>query len=78
MPIDAGGNSPPPVLIATGRVPVFDAAANATSGAITACPWAPGGGMKAGDQARGGGGRGAAEGGQLRRFGLLSSHSGWL
>ena len=46
MPIDASGSPQAPVLIATGRLPVFDAAANATTGAIAACPWAPGGPMQ--------------------------------
>lgn len=46
MPIDASGNPQAPVLIATGRVPVFDAGANATTGAVAACPWAPGGAMQ--------------------------------
>jgi len=52
MPIDASGTPQAPVLIATGRVPVFDAAANATTGAITACPWAPGGAMQPQSQVR--------------------------
>lgn len=46
MPIDANGAPQAPVLIATGRVPVFDAASNATASNITACPWAPGGAMQ--------------------------------
>ena len=52
MPIDSNGTAQAPVLIATGRVPVFDAAANASTGPITACPWAPGGAMQADSQAR--------------------------
>ena len=52
MPIDSSGTAQAPVLIATGRVPVFDAAANASTGPITACPWAPGGAMQAESQAR--------------------------
>ena len=50
MPIDASGAPQAPVLIATGRVPVFDASTNATTGAITACPWAPGGAMQSQSQ----------------------------
>ncbi|KAL4457403.1 hypothetical protein ABPG75_012268 [Micractinium tetrahymenae] len=46
MPIDANGAPQAPVLIATGRVPVFDAATNATATNITACSWAPGGAMQ--------------------------------
>lgn len=53
LPIDANGKGQAPVLIATGRVPVFDAATNATTGAVAACPWAPGGAMKTSDQVRG-------------------------
>lgn len=52
QPIDSSGKGQPPVLIATGRVPVFDAATNATTGAISACPWAPGGAMTSSDQVR--------------------------
>ncbi|PRW56113.1 hypothetical protein C2E21_5268 [Chlorella sorokiniana] len=50
LPIDASGKGQAPVLIATGRVPVFDAATNATTGAVSACPWAPGGAMTSSDQ----------------------------
>ena len=50
LPIDASGKGQAPVLIATGRVPVFDAAANATTGAVSACSWAPGGPMTPSDQ----------------------------
>ena len=46
VPIDASGNPQAPVLIATGRVPVFDAYTNYTTGPITACSWAPGGPMQ--------------------------------
>lgn len=45
---DASGLPQSPVLIATGRVPVFAAGQNASTGPITACPWAPGGAMQAG------------------------------
>lgn len=50
LPIDASGKGQAPVLVATGRVPVFDAAQNATTGAIAACPWAPGGPLAPVDQ----------------------------
>lgn len=53
LPIDPSGKGQAPVLIATGRVPVFDASSNTTTGAISACPWAPGGAMTTSDQVRG-------------------------
>lgn len=48
MPLDDSGSPQPPVLIATGRVPVFSGGANYSTGPIRACTWAPGGAMQPG------------------------------
>lgn len=45
---DAQGRPQSPVLVATGRVPVFTAGQNASTGPIQACPWAPGGAFQPG------------------------------